>query len=65
MVDEEAVRTLKQLLRTPTESDAVRIAVHDRLALEEAQAAFQRIRARGGLDNIFHRSAPDARKTKK
>ena len=62
MVNAEAVRTLKQLLKAPTESEAVRIAVQDRLALEEAQAALQRIRTHGGLDDIFHRSAADTRK---
>jgi hypothetical protein len=36
--------------------------VRDRLALEEAQAALRRIRARGGIDDVFHRSAPDLRK---
>ncbi|HEX7406826.1 MAG TPA: hypothetical protein VF515_04145 [Candidatus Binatia bacterium] len=46
-----------------TESEAVRIAVRDRLALEEAQAAFGRIRARGGIDDIFRRSAPPLRKS--
>lgn len=62
MVDEEKVRALKRALGVSTESEAVRIAVRDRLALEEAQAAFRRIRARGGIDDVFHRSAPDARK---
>lgn len=64
MVNAEAIRALKQVLKAPTESEAVRIAVEDRLALEEAQAAFQRIRRRGGLDDVFHRSAPDARRKK-
>ncbi len=58
MVDEEEVRTLKRVLRVATESEAVRIAIRDRLALEEAQAAFHRIRARGGLEDTFRRSAP-------
>ena len=62
MVDEEEVRALKRVLGVSTESEAVRIAVRDRLALEEAQAAFRRIRARGGIDDIFRRSAPNLRK---
>ena len=48
IVDEEEVRALKHVLGVSTESEAVRIAVRDRLALEEAQAAFRCIRARGG-----------------
>ena len=64
MVNAEAIRALKHLLDAPTESEAVRIALEDRLALEEAQAAFLRIRSRGGLDDVFHRSAPDTRKEK-
>jgi Arc/MetJ family transcription regulator len=61
IVDDVAVRALKQALRVPTESEAVRIAVRDRLAIEEAQAAFGRISRRGGLDDLFQRSAPDRR----
>ena len=63
MVNRDQIRTLKQLLGATTESEAVRIAIRDRVALEEAQAAFQRIRARGGVDDVFGRSAADGRKT--
>ena len=62
MIDERAVRALKRILKARSDSDAVRTAVRDRLLTEEAQAAFDRIRARGGLDDVFGRSAPDARK---
>jgi hypothetical protein len=62
MVNEEDVRMLKRVLQVTTESEAVRIAVRDRLALEEAQAAFRRIRARKGLEDAFRRSAPEMRK---
>ena len=61
MVDETTVRALKRALKVSTESEAVRIAVRDRLATEEAQAAFGRIRGRGGIDDPFQRSAPDKR----
>ncbi|MBI3799454.1 MAG: hypothetical protein HY268_21115 [Deltaproteobacteria bacterium] len=61
MLCEEEVRALKRVLGVSTDSEAVRIAVRDRLALEEAQAAFRRIRARGGVDDVFRRSAPDRR----
>ena len=62
VVDERAVRALRRALNAATDSEAVRIAVRDRLGLEEAEAAFDRIRARGGIDDIFRRSAPNARK---
>jgi hypothetical protein len=61
MVEETTVRALKRALKVSTESEAVRIAVRDRLAIEEAQAAFRRIRGRGGVDDVFQRSAPDKR----
>ena len=61
MVDETTVRALKHALKVSTESEAVRIAVRDRLAIEEAQAALGHIRGRGGVDDIFERSAPDRR----
>jgi hypothetical protein len=63
IVDAGSIRALKRVLDVTTESEAVRIAVRDRLALEEAQAAFGRIRARGGIDDIFRRSAPRLRKS--
>ena len=61
MVDEAAVRALTHALKVATESEAVRIAVRDRLAIEEAQAALGRLRRRGGVDDVFQRSAPDKR----
>ena len=58
MVDAGQIRALKKVLGAPTESEAVRIAVRDRLLLEETQAAFDRIRARGGIDDVFRRTEP-------
>jgi hypothetical protein len=63
IVDEQQVRALKRVLKVSTESEAVRIAVRDRLALEEAQAALRRIRARRGVEDIFRRSVPDLRES--
>ena len=65
VVDQEEVRALKRVLKVATESEAVRIAVRDRLALEDAQAAFHRIRSRGGLDDVFRRSTSGQRKPTK
>lgn len=62
IVDQDEVRALKHVLNVATESEAVRIAVRDRLALEDAQAAFHRIRSRGGLEDVFRHSTPGPRK---
>ena len=64
LIVEEEVRALKRVLGVSTDSEAVRIAIRDRLALEEAQAAFRHIRARGGMDDIFHHSASDCVNTR-
>lgn len=56
IVDKPAVRALRRALGAPTDSEAVRIAVRDRLLVEEALSAFDRIRARGGVDDVFHRA---------
>ncbi len=58
MVDLEDVRALTRALGAASESEAVRIAIRDRLAMEEAQTAFASLRARGGLDDVFGRSSP-------
>jgi hypothetical protein len=65
MVDEHDIRALKRVLRVASESEAVRIAVRERLELEGAHAAWRRIRARGGLDDAFKRSAPDRRRVRR
>jgi len=61
-VDERAVRALRRALAAARDSEAVPIAVRDRLGLEKAEAAFDRIRARGGIDDVFRRGALNARK---
>jgi hypothetical protein len=58
MVDPDQIRALTRALGAASESEAVRIAIRDRLAMEEAQAAFASIRARGGIDDVFGRSSP-------
>lgn len=56
IVDPEAVRALTRALGAASESEAVRIAIRDRLAMmEEAQTALASIRERGGLDDVFGR----------
>jgi hypothetical protein len=62
IVDDAAIRALRRRLGAATESEAVRIAVQERLLMEDAIAAMRRIRARGGLEDVFRGSAPDSRK---
>lgn len=58
IVDPEEIRALTRVLGAASDSEAVRIAIRDRLAMEQAQAAFASIRARGGLDDVFGRTSP-------
>lgn len=58
IVDPEEIRALTRVLGAASDSEAVRIAIRDRLAMEQAQAAFASIRARGGLDDAFGRTSP-------
>jgi hypothetical protein len=64
IVNEDEVRALKRALKTPTESEAVRIAVRERLAAEEALAALGRIRARRGVEDVFRRATPRLRRAR-
>ena len=61
VVDARDIRSLRRVLGVATESEAVRIAVKERLALEEAQAALRRIRKRRGVEDIFRRGESTAR----
>jgi len=61
IVDEVAIRALRRRLGAATESEAVRVAVEERLLMEDAIAAMRRIRARGGLDDVFRRGRPARR----
>ena len=62
VVDERDIRSLRRVLGVSTESEAVRIAVKERLALEEAQAALRRIRKRRGIADVFGRGGSLSRR---
>lgn len=57
-----SIKKLQRLLRVDSESEAVRIAVEDRLLAEKLAATADRIATRGGLVDIFKRSAGFRRK---
>jgi len=60
-IDEEDIQVLKDILGTKSVSQAVRIAIDDRLFAEEVFAADDRIIRRGGLVDVYHRASPDSR----
>jgi len=47
IVDGRKVKRLKKILRAPSESEAIRVAVERALNAEEAIAALERLRKRG------------------
>jgi hypothetical protein len=57
VVNQVSIKELQKLLRVDSESEAVRIAVEDRLLAEKLASAADRIAKRGGLIDVFARSA--------
>jgi hypothetical protein len=57
VVSPASIRELQKLLDVGSESEAVRIAVEDRLLAERLAATADRIARRGGLVDVFERSA--------
>lgn len=47
IVDESKVKKLRRILRAPSESEAIRVAVDRALNAEKAVAALERLRRRG------------------
>ena len=63
VVSPVSIQQLQRLLTVSSESEAVRIAVEDRLLAERLASAADRIAKRGGLVDLFERSAGSRRKT--
>lgn len=57
-----SIKELQRLLNVGSESEAVRIAVEDRLLAEKLASAADRIAKRGGLVDLFERSAGSRRR---
>jgi hypothetical protein len=57
-----SIKELQKLLRVDSESEAVRIAVEDRVLAEKLAATADRIAKRGGLLDVFERSAGSRRR---
>lgn len=62
VVSPVSIQQLQRLLNVGSESEAVRIAVEDRLLAEKLASAADRIAKRGGLVDLFERSAGSRRK---
>jgi hypothetical protein len=65
VVSPASIRELQRLLDVNSESEAVRIAVEDRLLAEKLAAAADSIAGRGGLLDVFERSAGRAGKARR
>jgi len=50
------VRQLRKALRSRSNSEAVRLVIDERLAVEAGLQALRRLRKRGGLDDLFRRA---------
>ena len=62
VVSPVSIKQLQRLLNVGSESEAVRIAVEDRLLAEKLASAADRIAKRGGLIDLFERSAGSRRR---
>jgi hypothetical protein len=62
VVSPMSIKELQKLLRVDSESEAVRIAVEDRVLAEKLAATADRIAKRGGLLDVFERSAGSRRR---
>lgn len=65
IVSPASIKELQRLLGVDSESEAVRIAVEDRLLAEKLAAAADRIAKHGGLIDVFKRSAGRLRKARR
>jgi hypothetical protein len=61
LLDAGQVRRLRNTLRSPSNSEAVRRAINERLAAEAGLQALQKLRGLGGLEDVSGRVIADAR----
>jgi len=62
VVNQVSIKELQRLLRVDSESEAVRIAVEDRLLAEKLASVADRIARGGRLVDVFKRSTGSRRK---
>ncbi len=56
LLETRKVRQLREALRSRSNSEAVRIVIDERLAVEAGLQALRRLRKRGGLEDVFDRA---------
>ena len=56
MLEEDKVRKLMKKLKAKSESEAIRIAIDDRLSAEEVMDNFQQLRRRGTVRDAYKRA---------
>lgn len=56
LLETRKVRQLRQALRSRSNSEAVRLVIDERLAVEAGLQALSSLRKRGGLDDLFRRA---------
>jgi hypothetical protein len=58
MLDAGKVRQLREALHSRSNSEAVRLVIDERLAVEAGLQALRRLRKRGGLEDLLHHAPP-------
>jgi hypothetical protein len=61
VLETSKVRRLREALRSRSNSEAVRLVIDERLAVEAGLRALRRLRNRGGLKDLFHRAPAKGR----
>jgi hypothetical protein len=56
LLDPGKVQRLRKVLRSRTNSEAVRLAIEERLAAEESLRALRKLRKLGGPADVFRRA---------
>ena len=61
LLETEKIRRLRKALRSRSNSEAVRRAIDERLAVESGLAALRTLRKLGGIEDVFGRVRPRKR----
>ncbi len=56
LLETRKIRRLREALRSRSNSEAVRLVIDERLAVEAGLQALRRLRKRGGLQDLFDRA---------
>ena len=61
LLETEKIRRLRKALRSRSNSEAVRRAIDERLAVESGLAALRTLKKLGGIEDVFGRVRPRKR----